>query len=716
MKSLRRIAYVCALVLLCGAPAARAQCPARTTVAETLYNADGSLSEGRVVIAWQTFAIGACQVAAGQISVNIAAGALSLQLYPNTTAIPAGTSYRVTYYLKSGRVTTEYWVVPASATPVDLAAVRSATVPVPNVMFSQTQVTNLGADLAKKIELPSPCVAGKFLQANGSAAAPQVDCVDAGLGGGAGTVTSVGLSAPGQFSVSGSPVTASGTLAFGWLNQSPNVILAGPASGGAAVPSFRALVAADIPSLDAAKISSGSLPDARVDDTITIANLNQVTTRNYTDLQNIPSAFSPAAHAIDGAAHSASGLTAGTFLKALTATTFGFTQVAFSNLSGTIAAAQQNNPATGAKGGVEAKTCSGTDKLSAIGSDGVPVCGTDQDSGGAHAMLSATHSDSTAAAAARGAIIAGIGASPKWEKLTIGSANRYLSSDGTDVAWGQVSLSAGVTSTLPVGNGGTGITSGTSGGVLCLTGSTTVASSGALTASLPVFGGGAGVCPSSGTRSGNTTEVVTGTGSKTSGNYAKWDANGNAVDGGGVAVVTTDTVTRDFPLACTNPRVKSLAGNAFFDVEGYTTGDYDVTIAKFTNNVDGAIQCSGFVPQELAATPAAKILFVAQPHVACGSSQNFRFNVRYLFVSNTGSQDAAMTAETEQSIPGSTTAHTGTLATFPSSGSLSSAPTAGYGVQVEIKRVGTSGSDNCEQTAEVRPNSVVLRVDVKVKN
>ncbi|KVR16123.1 hypothetical protein WK11_25470 [Burkholderia ubonensis] len=66
-------------------------------------------------------------------------------------------------------------------------------------------------------------------------------------GGGVGTVTSVALTAPTQFSVSGSPVTASGTLALSWANQTANYVLAGPTSGGAAAPTFRALVGADIP-------------------------------------------------------------------------------------------------------------------------------------------------------------------------------------------------------------------------------------------------------------------------------------------------------------------------------------------------------------------------------------------------------------------------------------------------------------------------------------
>lgn len=63
----------------------------------------------------------------------------------------------------------------------------------------------------------------------------------------AGTVTSVGLSAPSWLTVSGSPITTYGTLALSATSQAPNMVLAGPASGGAAAPTFRALVAADLP-------------------------------------------------------------------------------------------------------------------------------------------------------------------------------------------------------------------------------------------------------------------------------------------------------------------------------------------------------------------------------------------------------------------------------------------------------------------------------------
>lgn len=68
-----------------------------------------------------------------------------------------------------------------------------------------------------------------------------------GVSGGGG-VTSVGLSLPAIFTVSGSPVTASGNLTGTLATQSANTVFAGPSSGSAAAPTFRALVAADLAS------------------------------------------------------------------------------------------------------------------------------------------------------------------------------------------------------------------------------------------------------------------------------------------------------------------------------------------------------------------------------------------------------------------------------------------------------------------------------------
>ena len=81
---------------------------------------------------------------------------------------------------------------------------------------------------------PTP---NQVLTWNGSSWAP----------GNGGTVTSVGLAAPAEFSVSGSPVTTSGTLTFTKVNQNVNSFYAGPSSGSAAAPAFRSIVAGDLP-------------------------------------------------------------------------------------------------------------------------------------------------------------------------------------------------------------------------------------------------------------------------------------------------------------------------------------------------------------------------------------------------------------------------------------------------------------------------------------
>lgn len=66
---------------------------------------------------------------------------------------------------------------------------------------------------------------------------------------GTGTVTSVGLSLPAIFTVSGSPVTTTGTLTAVLASQTANYFFAAP-NGLAGAPTFRAIVAADVPTLN----------------------------------------------------------------------------------------------------------------------------------------------------------------------------------------------------------------------------------------------------------------------------------------------------------------------------------------------------------------------------------------------------------------------------------------------------------------------------------
>ena len=97
-----------------------------------------------------------------------------------------------------------------------------------------------------------------------------------------GTVTSVGLSVPAFLSVSGSPITDHGTLAVTLANENANLMMAGPTSGGAVAPTFRSLVAGDIPDLSStyAPLSHTHAASAIVSGQVAVAQLGTGTPSN----------------------------------------------------------------------------------------------------------------------------------------------------------------------------------------------------------------------------------------------------------------------------------------------------------------------------------------------------------------------------------------------------------------------------------------------------
>lgn len=87
--------------------------------------------------------------------------------------------------------------------------------------------------------------------------ATNVWTLEGGTGSGGG-VSSVGLSLPSSvFSISGSPVTASGVITGAFNSQSANTFLASP-TGISGVPVFRSIVAADIPTLNQSTTGTSS--------------------------------------------------------------------------------------------------------------------------------------------------------------------------------------------------------------------------------------------------------------------------------------------------------------------------------------------------------------------------------------------------------------------------------------------------------------------------
>lgn len=122
-------------------------------------------------------------------------------------------------------------------------------------------VTLTQADVSAAMPIATSAVLGGVKQGTGVTIAGDGTINATGSGG---TVTSVALTAPAEFSVAGSPITGNGTIAISHATQTANRVFAGPTSGGAAAPTFRALVAADIPALDAAKITTGVFTTAQI--------------------------------------------------------------------------------------------------------------------------------------------------------------------------------------------------------------------------------------------------------------------------------------------------------------------------------------------------------------------------------------------------------------------------------------------------------------------
>jgi len=98
----------------------------------------------------------------------------------------------------------------------------------------------LGQLTHQEINLPSPIGQnGKSVTSDGQNYVLTTDPT-------AGTVTSVALSLPADLTVSGSPVTTSGTLSAVWASESANTFHAGP-DGSSGTPTWRLMLASDVP-------------------------------------------------------------------------------------------------------------------------------------------------------------------------------------------------------------------------------------------------------------------------------------------------------------------------------------------------------------------------------------------------------------------------------------------------------------------------------------
>ena len=227
------------------------------------------------------------------------------------------------------------------------------------------------------------------------------------------------------------------------------------------------------------------------------------------------------------------------------------------------------------------------------------------------------------------------------------------------LAAGNINIASEITGTLAVANGGTGITSGTSGGVPYYSASGTIASSAALTASVPVLGGGAGAAPTVGTRSGNTTQFATITGTKTVSKQLAFDASGNVIasatdiGGAGAGVwinakteygATGDGTTND--SAAIQAAIDAAAAGSrkvvFLPIGAYNLGTTGLTITSSYVSLigDGSWSATAAAGTRLIYTGTGSALLVGA-YVPDRNTASFRNRIENIYIDITGTTDGA---------------------------------------------------------------------------
>lgn len=437
--------------------------------------------------------------------------------------ITSGTIGGSTAINTTGNITTSGNVVATN--------VSSTTDSTINLKIFESTDTN-----AVTITSPAGLVSGGYglvLPANKASVAGQVLTSDTSgnlswttLGAGTGTVTSVAMTVPSFLSVTGSPVTSSGTLAVSLATQNANMVFAGPSSGGAAAPTFRALASADIPNLDWSKITSG-VPTTLTGYGITDAVKNA---GNSPSLQQGLDASLPAAGTA-GRLYVATDTKKlyrdnGSSWDVISASTAGITALTgdvSASGSGSVAATVNKvngvtYPSSPSTNTVPVVTASNTITYEAVpnaalanssltlGSTSVSLGATAASIAGLTNLTSTTLTGNTLNVGVDGTTAGAINIFDTTSGgVTIqnpSNATAYNfnlpASAGTS---GQVLMSAGGGSsamtwgTLTVGSGGTGLSGGTQGGIPYFATSSTMASSAALANHSVVVGGGTGGAP-----------------------------------------------------------------------------------------------------------------------------------------------------------------------------------------------------------------------------
>lgn len=287
------------------------------------------------------------------------------------------------------------------------------------------------------------------------------------VAGGSGSLSSVGLNLPNIFSVSGSPLTADGSIVASLVSQNASYVLAAP-NASAGVPTFRPLTVSDI-----SNAGSAALYHVPVTGDAGITELVKGDDSRLTNARPIPDNTITTVKIQDGAVTNdklATGISAGKISGLGGLATKDFVDLSTSDVTGTLAAS----------------------RMPALTGDVVSTAGSVATVIGNNVVTSAKFRQSIARS------VVGVSGNATADVTDIqGTANQVLRVDslGTTLNFGAVNLAStsAVTGALPIANGGTGATtaalartalsaavSGTNGDITSLTAVTSLSSSSAL--------------------------------------------------------------------------------------------------------------------------------------------------------------------------------------------------------------------------------------------